>query len=365
VYIFVKPTEANNQKMKRIILSLFCVSMLAISNPLKAQQDPYTTHYAFNRMLYNPALAGSGNKFCVSALSHYQYLGYEDRTLEFYPDAQNPNPSATKSVGPKTQMFSFSAPVTQYGGLGIGFINDKLGYESSTHMKIDAAGIIPLRSGAKFSVGFEMNMLQKGLNGTKLKPLAPNDPSIPSSNVTATHSIFGAGAYYMDPMANAISTRNLWVGASVLNLNNPTYTFGSSATVYHTPVKHYYVMGGIDILNFMGKPDLIFHPSVMIKHNTVTQLDLTALVEYQQKLWGGVAYRTTADALSIMMGYSGFRGQLNGLRIGYSYDLTMTRILTVSSGTHELQLNYCFEIKIPTPPKINIVTPPFMHRDSD
>jgi hypothetical protein len=103
----------------------------------------------------------------------------------------------------------------------------------------------------------------------------------------------------------------------------------------------------------------------MIKYNSVLQLDATALVEYQQKLWGGVAYRTTADAFSVMLGYSGFQGKLNGLRIGYSYDLTMTKILTVSSGTHELQLNYCFEIKIPPPVRINIVTPPFMHRDSD
>lgn len=354
--------------MKRIILSLFCVpALILMTGDLKAQQDPYTTHYAFNRMLYNPAVAGSMKRFCVTALSHYQYLGYEDRTLEFYPDPNNPNsiPEAERNVGPKTQAFTFSAPVTKYGGLGIGFMNDRLGYESATHVKLDAAGILPLRSGAFLSLGFEMNILQKGLNGTMLKPLAPNDPSIPSAPVSARNNIFGAGAYYVDPMLNAVSTRNLWIGASVMNLNNPTFVFGTNNTVFHTPVKHYYLMGGIDMLDFMGRPDLIFHPSAMFKYNTVFQADLTALVEYQRKLWGGVAYRTTADAFSILMGYSGFKGTLAGLRIGYSYDLTMTKILSVSSGTHELQLNYCFEIVIVPPPKINIVTPPFMHRDSD
>jgi len=318
-------------------------------------------------MLFNPAVAGSRDRYCVTALSHYQYTGYEDRTPEFYPkDPSDPNSKpgqATKSVGPKTQMFSFCAPVTKYGGLGIGFIKDKLGYESSTHIKIDAAGRLPLRNGGALSLGFEVNFLQKGLNGAMLKPLAPNDPSIPSSQVNAQNAVFGAGAYYINPLSNNNTYRDLWVGVSALNLNHPTYSFGS--TVYSTPATHTYIMGGITKVGFLGRTDLDFHPSAMIKYNTVLQIDATAMVEYQNKLWGGLAYRTTADALSVMLGYSGFRGNFQGLRIGYAYDLTMSKILSVSSGTHEIQLNYCFEIKIIPPPKIDIVTPPFMHRESD
>lgn len=353
--------------MKRIILTLLCLpASILFTGDVMAQQDPYTTHYAFNRMMYNPAVAGSLNKFCVTALSHYQYVGYEDRTPEFYP-SNGQTPAPTKGVGPKTQMFSFTAPVTKYGGLGIGFMNDKLGYESATHVKIDAAGILPLQSGAFLSLGVEMNILQKGLDGKKLKPLAPGDPSVPNDKVTSTKNIFGAGAYYIDPMSNAVSTRNLWFGLSALNLNKPTFEYqtGASSVVFHTPSTHYYMMGGISLIDFMGKPDLIFHPSVMFKYNTVFQADLTALVEYQKKLWGGIAYRNTTDAISIILGYSGFKGNLKGLRVGYSYDLTMSRILTVSNGSHEIQLNYCFEIVIPekvTPP---IITPPFMRRDSD
>lgn len=362
--------------MKRIIPSLrllVAIFTVAVAGKLSAQQDPYTTHYAFNRTMYNPAAVGATNKFCVSILSHYQYLGYEDRTPEFWPlDNANPNGptgNAEKSVGPKTQMFSFSAPVTKYGGLGIGFIQDKLGYENSTHVKLDGALRYPMNNGASISLGFEANFLQKGLDGSKLKPLAPNDPSIPGSNVNDNHTIFGAGAYYLNPMDNSVSIKNVWFGASVLNLNSPTFVYQNPSTsqdvTFSTPEKHIYLMGGLDMNDFMGNSNLIFHPSVMIKYNSVLQLDATALVEYQQKLWGGVAYRTTADAFSVMLGYSGFQGKMKGLRIGYSYDLTMTKILSVSSGTHELQLNYCFEIKIPPPVRINIVTPPFMHRDSD
>ena len=53
--------------MNRIILSLLSVTFaLLIAGDLKAQQDPYTTHYAFNRMAYNPAVAGSLKRFCDS-----------------------------------------------------------------------------------------------------------------------------------------------------------------------------------------------------------------------------------------------------------------------------------------------------------
>jgi type IX secretion system PorP/SprF family membrane protein len=351
---------------KNILLSILLSILVFTKIEVFAQQDPYITHYAFNRMLYNPAAAGAGQRYCLTALTHYQYTGYEDRTPELYDASKVEEP--VRSVGPKTQMFSFSAPITKYGGLGIGFINDKLGYESSTHVKIDAAGRIPLASGATIALGFEANLLQKGIEGGRLKPLALGDPSIPTTTVKDMHPVFGAGVYYSDPMESSVSNRNLWVGLSVLNLNSPTFQFstpGGNSITYSTPERHIHLMGGITMIDFLGNPNLKFHPSAKFKRAGVNQIDLTGLVEYQDKLWGGLAYRSTSDALSILLGYSGFKGKLQGLRVGYSYDLTLSRILNVSSGSHELQLNYCFDIKIDPPKKINILTPPFMNRQSD
>jgi hypothetical protein len=36
-----------------------------------------------------------------------------------------------------------------------------------------------------------------------------------------------------------------------------------------------------------------------------------------------------------------------GLNFGYSYDLTLGKILNYSTGTHEIMLRYCFGVKIP------------------
>ncbi len=367
--------------MKKSLQTLVTVVLLLLSNSLlKAQQDPYVTHYMFNRSMYNPAAIGAGGHFCLSALSHYQYTGFEDRTVEFHPsDPSQPNSkpgTPTKSVGPKTQMFSFNAPLNfgtdangdhkNYGGVGIGFINDKLGYETSTHVKIQGAGRLPFSDGGALALGFEYTILQKGVNGAMLKPLALGDPRIPTSNVTSSHPNYALGLYYNNPMTNSTGIKDVWGGLSVSQIKNQTYTFGTTpAWAFSNTVKHYYLMGGFTMQDFMGNPELEFLPSVMIKNNTVTQFELTGQVRYQKKLWGGINYRSFVDALSIMLGYqmNDPKSKLYGLRIGYAYDFTMSKILSVSSGSHEIQLNYCFDLVVPKPPIKRIINPRKMLAD--
>lgn len=361
--------------MKKTLQSLvLAAALLGPASLLKAQQDPYVTHYMFNRAMYNPGAIGAGGKFCLSAMSHYQYTAYEDRTPEFHsPLLTDQKP--VKSVGPKTQMFGFSAPLNfgtnpdgtrrNFGGLGIGFINDKLGYEFSTNVKLQACGRLPLANGAGIALGLEYDFLQKGVQGKRLLPLAQGDPRIPTSTVSDMKGNYTAGVYYHNPLLNSGSWKDAWGGISATNLKKQTYQFGSPAIIYTNTEMHVYAMGGATKTDFLGNPDLQFLPSAMMKFKTVFQLDATALLQYQERLWGGLAYRTTSDAVSIMLGYSGFNGKFRGLRVGYSYDLTLSRLIRVSSGTHELQLNYCFELSIPPPPIKRILNPRHLDKNPD
>lgn len=370
--------------MKKTIQSLaiaivFCCNF----GYLLAQQDPYVTHYMFNRTQYNPAAVGANGRFCLSAMSHYQYVGFEDRTPEFYPEnpgvPNGPQGKEVKNVGPKTQMLAFSAPFNRpgvdgpvnYGGLGIAFMNDKLGYESSMNIKIQAAGRLPLADGSSIALGLEYDFLQKGLDGDKLKPLAPNDPKVPTGMQQQILPNYVAGLYYNNPLTNSAGTlRDIWAGLSATNLVEQTYSFlpstpGLPATVYSTTARHYYLMGGLTMTDFLKNPNLEFVPSIMLRRQSVTQIELSALLRFQKKLWGGLNYRSTVDAISLMLGYqiSNEKSKLDGLRIGYSYDLTLSKILNVSSGSHELQLNYCFDISIPKPPVKRILNPRHLERN--
>jgi hypothetical protein len=62
----------------------------------------------------------------------------------------------------------------------------------------------------------------------------------------------------------------------------------------------------------------------------------------QDKIYGGLGYRNQ-DALSLMAGYQ----ILPSLRLAYSYDITTSALSGYSGGSHEIFLNYRFNIEIP------------------
>ena len=64
------------------------------------------------------------------------------------------------------------------------------------------------------------------------------------------------------------------------------------------------------------------------------------MAEYNDNLFGGVAFRgynnDSRDALVIMGGFK----ISNNIKLGYSYDVTLSDLQLVSSGSHEILLNY-------------------------
>lgn len=81
-------------------------------------------------------------------------------------------------------------------------------------------------------------------------------------------------------------------------------------------------------------------PSALIKtvSNAPLQWDLGTKLVYDNKLWGGIAYRNQ-DAV---VGFFGLRFSKNFL-VSYSYDWSMTEFSGQQSGTHEVILGYRFD----------------------
>ena len=97
-----------------------------------------------------------------------------------------------------------------------------------------------------------------------------------------------------------------------------------------------------------GKIDgnLIFR-SDFIK--TSTDINLRYLMRMDKlEYYGGLSFRTN-ESIPILIG-----GSMNNFTLGYSYDITVNKIAaTVSRGTHELMLKYCYYLPPPikTPSK--------------
>ena len=71
-------------------------------------------------------------------------------------------------------------------------------------------------------------------------------------------------------------------------------------------------------------------------------LDLNAKYVLNRIGYAGLTYRTS-DAIAIMLGFI----PITNMTVGYSYDLTLSKLSSVSRGSHEVLLKYCYYLPIP------------------
>jgi type IX secretion system PorP/SprF family membrane protein len=126
---------------------------------------------------------------------------------------------------------------------------------------------------------------------------------------------------------------NSYVGLTVAQIaNNPLKGLGDDSKL----VPHYLLTGGRKFL--MGPNDAFaLIPSTLIKFSPMTSpaFDLNFLVEYQGQVAAGLSYRNI-DAVAGMIRFD----LLKYFFLGYSFDLTTSKLRVSSSNTHELTLGF-------------------------
>lgn len=290
--------------------SLFLAVLLVSSLGVFAQQDPYYTQYMFNRLSLNPAYAGSQEGMEATLLHHQQWVGYPE------------------NAGPSTQVLGINAPFGRHG-LGVNFVNDKLGFEKSVNLMLSYNFKFNLGTGHTLAVGPGVGFLQKSIDGSKLTPEQAFDLKIPTSNVSSIKPDFSLGAYYQNENLN-----KLYVGVSALHLSEEDFNYeGTQGMIAYTGARHYYLMAG---MSFDLGANLALRPNLLLKNDgATTQFDINADLLVNERFRGGFSYRSD-DAMSVLLGAY----IVPAFHVGYSYDFTLTDIRTVSSGTHEIVLNY-------------------------
>lgn len=375
--------------MIRIITRILTIGAFLAPGFAFSQQDPYYTHFTYNKVLLNPAYAGASGSFCINAITHQQWRSLEDQTHLYKTQSAGTSVLSDKlpnNIAPKTSGFAFSAPfnfrnkqtdeVKNYGGAYIGFVRDEVAYELNTYLRGGVAGAYTLSDGSSFRLGVDFVGLTKQLDGNGLRAHDPNDPNIPAGTQGATKTTFGAGVFYNNP-----NIYDLYVGLSSSHIKPQQFAYGTSGAISVTTARHFYLMAGAKIENFMGNPALTLDPGLLIK--TVNdqggfvkpQIDLQGMVTWNQLYAGGINFRAWGmgiDALSLMLGYyppiKGNDPSADGkqlLRVGYSYDITLQSLRRSSFGTHELQVNYCFRITLPEKVEIIYRHPRYMQRPQD
>jgi type IX secretion system PorP/SprF family membrane protein len=286
-----------------------------------AQQDPQFTQYMFNKTLINPASAGISGAICVSGFGRDQWLGYQDSVG--YP------------LNPRTLGISFDMPVYSIkSGVGLTFLYDRLGAEKNLNIKLNYAYHMVFHKKHLLSVGLSFGLFNKSIDYSKLRP-AEYDPLLESNSLEkGTMTDLGLGVHYQfaDKFYAGLSATNL-IGSNA-EIGGPDFTLA----------RHYYLFSGYDFeLKTNGKGKMALTPGFLLKATTgAIQLDLNAILTYNDLVWGGVIYRLES-AVGLMAGVD-----IKGVRLGLAYDYTMSKnFATGNRSSVEFVLKYCYRIYPP------------------
>ncbi|WP_353119415.1 type IX secretion system membrane protein PorP/SprF [Myroides odoratus] len=291
---------------KRIIIWGLSLLGVGFVPPLYAQQDPQYTQYMYNTTMINPAYAGSRGTLNVFGMYRTQWVGLEG--------------------APKTANISISTPLGDSGlGLGVNFMNDRLGAMEENNIAVDLAYAININYNYKLAFGLKGTANLLNVDYTKLTIYHPTDPVAQENISNKFNPNIGAGLYLYSDRA--------YLGISVPNfLTKDRYDDNEINTMRQKA--HFYLMGGY--VFELGK-EVQFKPAVLAKavSGSPLQVDATANFLFYEKFTLGAAYRWDAS-VSALAGFQVTRD----LFIGYAYDFETTQLRHYNSGSHEVFLRF-------------------------
>ena len=294
--------------MKHKIIHYFsAILMVLSSSSLLAQQDPQFTHYMYNMSVINPAYA-TENKDVINMGGIYraQWVGIEG--------------------APTTQSFFAHKPLSRKVEMGISIVHDEIGdVVEESNIYADFAYVLSLSEKTRLSFGVKagVTLFSTNFNGFQYtSPLL--DPAF-ENNISQTFPNVGAGTYlFGDNYYLGFSTPNLLTTKHLENANG-IVTTGVEAI-------HYFFTGGY-VFTLNGNDNLKIKPAFMAKgvQGAPVALDLTTSVLINNKFEAGLGYRLDDSVSGLASFYVTPR-----LRIGYSYDYTLTNLRKFNTGSHEV-----------------------------
>jgi type IX secretion system PorP/SprF family membrane protein len=298
--------------MKHLIIGIYLI--IAWNLPANAQSNGMISQYMFNRLLINPAYAGNNESLTLGFLHKDQWTGVDG--------------------APSTQIFSGHSPANNRIGLGLTLVNDKMG-------GLNQKGLYGAYAYRIKSPDYVLSFgLQAGLTSYKYRHLFlrdENDPVFVIGNTGLTEPNFGTGVYYED---------NKWyLGFSVPQL----IKFGKNeAIAWSLQRRSYIFQGGYSM--YLSDA-LTLNPSALIyiKENSKPEINLNTNILIENLIWIGAIFRNLDN-----LGFVG-KVQINRqLQVGYGYDANTGGLSALSTGSHEIMIQYSF-----TYVEKNIISPKF------
>jgi type IX secretion system PorP/SprF family membrane protein len=300
-------------RQKFLVVSTFVLAVVGVTT---AQQDKLITHFMYDKMSINPGETGmDGGRRSICGVAMYR------------------NQWDKVSGAPNSSLLNVEANLGHIhpllSGLGLNFYHDEIGFTRQNNLALNYSYHLSTNFG-EFGIGVGLGMVNVGLNPEWVPPSTYDDASLPAA-FSNTKFDMNFGVYYKH--------NNIYAGISSTHLTQSrleTKEDVLNLTSYNT-ARHYYIMGGYKFPQIGGSNgDLDLN--VLTRTDFVKfSADINARYIWNQKAYGGLSYRVS-DAVSVMLGYMPIRN----MTVGYAYDITVNKLSSISRGTHEIMLKYCY-----------------------
>jgi len=308
--------RVTNYQLKLICIIFF---LIAIRNNIISGQDPQFSQFYSNPLYLAPSFAGGAESNRINACYRHQWFNLP-----------------VKFIAYSFSYDFYSQPFNS--GLGFLFVKD---YAGSGELGVTSVGIqysynFQVIRGIRLRPGLHFSYLEHGVAYNKLKfidqvmfdtPTSTSfvNPLDRTRDVDLSLSLLGY-------------SKRIWLGITADHLLRPNISL--YADKYRLPLKFYY-FGGVEILRRgrLLKPlDETVTIAFMLKHQEYsTQLDL-GVYWHKNPLVLGLWYRglppfnsQRGDAFIILLGY-----KTPHFNIGYSYDITISNLISHAIGSHEI-----------------------------
>lgn len=305
--------------MKKILKSIIAVAFLPLM--AGAQQDALVSQYMFNGLYLNPAYAGSHDYWSSTLSFRSQWVGFEG--------------------APKTVIGAVDGPIKGKNmGLGAVLMHDEIGVTKQNSAMFSYAYQLKTSANSKLALGVNAGFSQFSARLTDLTIWDTEDEVFQNDLSSKILPRFGVGAYFY--------SKKYYAGLSIPTLfayqKGMDFNFDLSKAAFLR--RHYLFTAGYV---FDTSKDIKIKPSVLVKYtkNAPAELDVNLSTVYKDMIWAGISFRT-GDAVALILEYQANQR----FRIGYSYDITYTKLRNYSAGSHEIMLGIDFGkdlVKVKTP----------------
>ncbi|MBS1637764.1 MAG: type IX secretion system membrane protein PorP/SprF [Bacteroidetes bacterium] len=313
--------------MKWFLKIAMCVLVLRGFNAMA--QDPQFTQFYAAPMYLNPAFTG---------------VTYEHRFVLNY---RNQWPGISKAY--QTYMASYDYNLSNIkSGLGVIAMQDRSGTSGLTHTQfgVNYAYHANISKFSEIRAGISLSYNIKKLDFNKLRF---NDQLVTGSSISNEAANYEQLNYMDIGVGALLNSEQYWLGFSAKHINQPNASLMGDRVPL--PVSTSLHGGYRYVIERKGRSDLkrYFSPAFNYRHEAkFDQLDI-GVYYYHLPLNVGVWYRgipfkkygptyTSSESIAFLVGTD--ISEYN-LRIGYSYDLTISRLGIINSlGAHEISLIY-------------------------